>query len=397
MPLHEIPADIQAQASAALQVAIGQVAANREAFRHVFPDDTTTHQEYKVLDLPDFGPGVNAGWTSGLWTGQVWLAYEVSGDEGFRSVAQDNVLSFADRLAQKRDLTTHDLGFLYTPSCVAAYRLTGSPVAKDAALQAADALMVRYLAKAGVIQAWGDLNDPALRGRMIVDCLMNLPLLRWASAVTGNPAYRQAADTHCQRARQVLVRPDASTFHTYHFDPETGAPLRGTTHQGFSDDSCWARGQAWGIYGFALNHRYAPELGLLDTSVRLADYFLAHLPDNGVAYWDLIFGKESTEPWDSSASAIAVCGLLELAEMLPPGAQSEHYHAQALRILQGLITHCAGHPPATRAVLQHGVYHRGRNHGVDEANLWGDFFFIEALARVAHGWTPYWHPHKSDV
>lgn len=382
--------DVPSQALAALNTALAQLTAQRDSFRQQFPGEHTFNSVYQPLVFPGYPDGSNVGWTTGLWTGQLWMAHALTSDEGFRQCAEDNLPSYARRITQGDDLATHDLGFLYTPSCVVAYRLTGNEVAKASALGAADALMVRYLVNAGVIQAWGDLANPVERGRIIIDCLMNLPLLYWASEMTGNPIYRNAAESHASRSRDVLVRPDASTFHTFYFDPASGATIRGTTHQGFSDSSCWARGQAWGIYGFALNHRHAPHLDLLATSVKLADYFLAHLPANGVAYWDLSFGDGSGEPWDSSASAIAVCGLLELAEQLPPGEQSRRYNAAALHILQGLINTCAGHMPATKALLMHGVYSKPEGRGVDEANLWGDYFYLEALARVTRHWTPHW-------
>jgi unsaturated chondroitin disaccharide hydrolase len=288
-------------------------------------------------------------------------------------------------------LDHHDLGFLFMPSCVAALRDGDNPLARTTALHAADLLMARYLPGAGVIQAWGKLDDPSQRGRLIIDCLLNLPLLHWASAQTGDPRYANAARTHARRSQAVLVRADGSTFHTFHFDPATGAPLHGTTHQGASHDSCWARGQAWGIYGFALNHRWSPDLGLLDTACRLADRFLADLPEHGVPCWDLALKHEAGEPWDSSAGAIAACGLTELADLLDEPSLAAHYRAAAQRILRGLLRECAGWLAPGNALLRHGVYSLPEGIGIDEANLWGDFFLLEALARHARGWTPYWH------
>lgn len=260
------------------------------------------------------------------------------------------------------------------------------------ALGAADYLMRRYLPRAGIIQAWGDLDDPAQRGRMIIDCLMNLPLLHWAARASGEPRYRDAALRHLDLSRDYLVRADDSSFHTYHFDPETGTPLYGSTAQGLADDSCWARGQAWGVYGFALNHRHAPDLGLLGVARRQADYFIRHLPPNGIAYWDLAFGQGSAEPWDSSASAIAACGLLELAGHLDAddADAAQDYRAAALHMLRGLATHCAARAPASNALLLHGVYSKPHGQGVDEPSLWGDYFYLEGLARVLHGANGYW-------
>ncbi len=374
----------------ALDLALCQLEANLPRYGVHFPDDTTRRNHYTLRQWEQLPPGANSGWTSGFWTGMLWIAYELSGIAAFREHAAGQLPSFADRLERRIQIDHHDLGFLYTPSAIAAWRITGDAGAHAMALRAAGCLMARYLPKAGIIQAWGDLDDPQQRGRIIIDCLMNLPLLHWAGARSGMPAYRGAALSHLRRSRDFLVRPDHSSFHTYYFDPDSGEPLRGSTAQGKSDDSCWARGQAWGIYGFALNHRHAPELGLLDVARQQADYFLRRLPAHGIAFWDLAYGEGSGEPWDSSASAIAACGLLELAEQLPPGAARTHYHDAALHILHGLAARCAAQRPGSDALLLHGVYSKPHGQGIDEANLWGDFFYLEGLARVTRGWTSYW-------
>ena len=159
---------------------------------------------------------------------------------------------FVRRVRDEVELDTHDLGFLYTLSCVAAWRLLGDEDARAAALLAADHLMRRFLEPAGIIQAWGDLSDPAQRGRTIIDSLMNMPLLTWAAEQTGDARYSDAVRRHTAQLREHIIRDDDSTFHTFYWDAETGEPLRGATEQGAYDDSCWSRGQAWGIYGFAL-------------------------------------------------------------------------------------------------------------------------------------------------
>lgn len=372
----------------ALRQALAQIDHLLPAFSTIYPGDTTAQQFYAARDLPPFAPGANVGWTSGFWPGLLWLAYEAGDQPRFRDAAQAHLPSFHARLAARIDVDHHDLGFLYIPTCIAAYKLTGDLQAKASALDAADCLMTRYLPKAGIIQAWGDLHDPQQRGRIIIDCLMNLPLLHWASDTSGDPRYREAAVSHLERSQRYLVRADDSSFHTFHFDADSGAPLYGSTHQGYSDQSSWARGQAWGVYGFALNHKRAPELGLLATAMRQADYFLAHLPADRIAYWDLAF-QSGDEPRDSSASAIAVCGLLELAEQLPDSAPRQHYLEQATLILHALIEHCGGALPHTSGLLQHGVYHKRGNQGIDEANLWGDYYYLEALLRFTRNWKPY--------
>ncbi len=319
----------------------------------------------------------------------MWLGYTLTGQARYRDAACAQARDFGRRLAADVDLEHHDLGFLYLLSNVAADRLLALPGARDIALAAAQRLLARYLPGSGIIQAWGALDDPQERGRVIIDCLMNLPLLHWAGAITGDPRYGAAARTHLRRTRKHLVREDGSTCHTFYFDAERGTPLRAATHQGLTDTSCWARGQAWALYGFVLNHRHAPELGLLETAQRVADYFLLHLPPDQVALWDLHLPHDSDEPRDSSACAIAACGLFELASQLPAGPRQRHYAAAADTLLDALSRHCAASWPEASGLLLHGTYHRLAARGVDECTLWGDYYYLEALARRHLGWRSY--------
>ncbi|MTW14227.1 glucuronyl hydrolase [Pseudoduganella eburnea] len=373
----------------ALQRALYQLDGMLHTLGTQYPDDTSQHLHYQLRRHGTHAAGANVGWTTGFWPGMLWLGYELTGWQRFRDAATVQAADFARRLQEQADLDHHDLGFLYLLSNVAADRIAALPGARATALAAADRLLARFLPGAGVIQAWGKLDDPKERGRVIVDCVMNLPLLHWASAVTGEPGYREAARSHLVNTRHHLVRPDGSTCHTFFFNADTGEPLREVTHQGLADSSCWSRGQAWALYGFALNHRHLPELGLLDAAMQVADYFLGHLPPDLVALWDLGLAHDSGEPRDSSANAIAACGLLDLASQLPPGPQREHYHAAGERLLDALARHCAAELPAAGGLLTHGTYHRLANLGVEECTLWGDYYYLEALARLHHGWTSY--------
>ncbi|RZL40448.1 MAG: glucuronyl hydrolase [Rubrivivax sp.] len=377
----------------ALQRACAQLGRCLHDLGSQFPGDTSAANHFQPSAWADVPRGANGSWSAGFWTGLLWMAHELSGQARFADAAHTQLPSYAERLDRHYVLDHHDLGFLYLPSCVAATR--SGVDATATALRAADLLMKRFLPRAGVIQAWGQLDDPAQRGRIIIDCLLNLPLLHWASAARGDEAMRDAAISHALRSQAYLVRSDDSSFHTFHFDPASGAPRHGTTAQGASHDSCWARGQAWGVYGFALNHRWAPECGFLDTAERLARRFLVGLPEHGVACWDLSLAADPMQPWDSSASAIAACGLIEMAESLQAEGQSERaafYRGESRRLLRGLLQHCAGWRADGNALLLHGVYSMPDGLGIDEASLWGDFFFLEALARHARGWRPFWHP-----
>jgi unsaturated chondroitin disaccharide hydrolase len=320
----------------------------------------------------------------------LWLAYELTGADKYRAAGELQVERFADRLVRKIDVDHHDIGFLYSLSCVAAYRLTGNQLAHQTALSAADQLMTRFLEAPGVLQAWGAIDDPAERGRTIVDSLMNVPLLYWASDQTGDPHYAAAGARHTEQLLRYLVRRDGSTYHTYYFDPDSGTPRFGRTHQGYADESTWSRGQAWAIYGFALSYRYTGDERFLNAAQRTADVFLAHTPADGVVYWDFTFADGSYEPKDSSASAIAACGLLDLASDQSP--RSVSYQRAAAQIVAALHQTCAPTPGSTaNTLLLHGTQNRNTDAGVDEGNLWGDYFYLESLTRLSRpNWTPYW-------
>lgn len=377
----------------ALDTALDTVRRNITSFGQNYPDDTTTAGRYGLRPAADgFAEGANRGWTTSFWSGMKWLAWQLTEEDTFRDAALANAADFARRVSQEEDLDTHDLGFLYTLSAVPAWRLLDDEEARDAALLAADHLMRRLLEPAGIIQAWGDLTDPRQRGRTIVDSLMNMPLLTWAFEQTGDQRYADAVRRHTTALQQNVLRADNSTFHTFYWDLETGEPLRGATEQGANDDSCWARGQAWGIYGFALNYRATGNTDLLDAAWRCADYFLAHLPADSVPYWDLAYGDGSDAPRDSSSAAIAACGLLELAQLDGDGERAARATAAAVAMVDSLIENYTPEPSdASDALLLHGVYDLPKGKGVDEGTLWGDYFFLEALMRMTRpDWKSFW-------
>jgi unsaturated chondroitin disaccharide hydrolase len=207
---------------------------------------------------------------------------------------------------------------------------------------------------------------------MIIDCNMNLPLLYWATEQTGDPRFADAAKAHVMQAATYLIREDASTFHTYYMDVVTGAPRYGNTQQGYADDSCWSRGQAWGIYGFLLSYIYTGDETMIALSKRLANYFLNRLPEDYVCHWDLaLVGTDALR--DSSSAAIAVCGLLELVKHLPvTDPDREHYLAWAKGIMSSLTKHyLMGKDEKGNGLLKHSVYHLASNKGVDECASWG--------------------------
>ncbi|WP_413728576.1 glycoside hydrolase family 88 protein [Sodalis sp. RH19] len=368
-----------------LQAAIGDVLKSIDAmlprFTATFPAASARDGRYPAVEKVD--------WTEGFWTGLLWLAWEVTGDDKYRRCAQGLLVSFEERLDRLIKVDTHDLGFLYLLSCVNAWTLTGNERARDLALRAAELLYRRFNPTAGVIQAWGDLSDPARQGRMIIDCNLNVPLLFWAANETGNRQWREAARCHLAQASRYLVRDDASTFHTFYLDIHNGQPLRGDTHQGVSNDSCWSRGQAWGMYGFALGFNHTGDAAYTELSRKLSHYFLNRLPDDYVCYWDLIFKPQDHAFRDTSAAAIAVCGLAELLKQLPLSDPLRPAYINAIGLMMRNLHHhyFAHHEDG---LLREGVYNHGRNMGINVPNLWGDYFYFEALVRLSRIWTPYW-------
>lgn len=369
--------------------AVSVLRENLGNFTYKFPGSNSEHMFYPATE--------NTEWTTGFCTGTYWLAYELSGEESFRTAAEVQVESFYNRIKQKTDVDHHDMGFLYTPSCVAAYQLTGNERAKEAAILAADQLISRFQEKGEFLQAWGALGAED-NYRLIIDCLLNLPLLYWASYVTGDGKYRDIAVRHTKTSIRNLVREDHSTYHTYFFDPRTGEPIRGVTAQGYRDDSAWARGQAWGIYGTALAWRYTKNEVCRELFRKVTDFYLRHLPEDMVPYWDLQFSEGSSEPRDSSAAAAAVCGILEMCSN--GGLEEEEqsfYGNKAQQILESLIDkYAVTSAQEANGLLLHGVYAKSSpynsvsDRGVDECNLWGDYFYLEALTRNMKEWKTYW-------
>ena len=280
-------------------------------------------------------------------------------------------------------------------SAVAAYKLTGDEKAKQTALLAADKLLERFHEKGQFLQAWGKLDEPG-NYRLIIDCLLNLPLLYWAGEVTGKSVYADRTKAHVHTALQVLIRPDFSTYHTYYFDPVTGTPLKGVTHQGYSVDSAWSRGQAWGIYGIALSYRYTNNPEYIGLFEKVTEYFLEHLPKDLVPYWDLEFGDGSGEPRDSSSASIAACGMLEMAKYMGE-EDGALYTSIAKKIMKSVVDHYAVKSrEESNGLVLHSTYSKKSPYntctpeGVDECNIWGDYFYMEALMRLSKDWNPYW-------
>lgn len=356
MKQYQLPVMTDAQANAALDQAVEQVRINLPLYTEKCQNHSSVDGIYPACE--------NVQWTCGFWPGEVWLSYERTGDDAFRACAQTLVESFADRIEQKIEVDHHDMGFLYSPSCVAAYKLTGSEQGKRAAILAADQLISRFQPKGEFIQAWGAMGAPE-NYRHITTCLAN------------------------------SFRADGSTYHTFFMNPD-GTPSHGATCQGYKDDSFWARGQAWGVYGSILSCRYTKKSEYLDTFRKALDFYLTRLPADLVPYWDMIFTTGTEEPRDSSSAAIVACGLLEAAKYVDK-AEAEGYCKLARQMLASLYEHYAVREMRPGAgQLAHGTYSKKSPYntctpeGVDECTSWGDYFYMEALTRLTKDWKLYW-------
>ena len=372
----------------ALENALIKVDYALSMFGDKFPNECSSNNVYQATENNDG----RSTWTTGFWTGILWHAYELTGNSDYISVAQRQIPTFYYRIENQIGVNHHDMGFLFTPSCVASYKLTGSELAKEAALLAADHLISRYHESAGFIQAWGNVgaND---NYRLIVDCLLNIPLLYWATEVTGDQKYWDIAYQHFLTTVEVCYREDGSTYHTYYFDKNTGLPAYGATAQGASDESTWSRGQAWGMYGPMLTYIYIQDEKALDAFKEAANYYLAYLPSDYVAYWDLWFTDGDYEPRDSSSAAIAVCAMLEAIKHMDENDPQRRLYVNACnRIMNSLIDHYTTKDvPEANGLLLHGTYSKPGGNGIDEMTIWGDYFYMEALHRMLDpDWDLYW-------
>lgn len=365
-----------------LDIVIKNIDENLDRYTNKFPSACTTDLKYRVKDNDD--------WTNGFWTGMLWLAYEYTGDEKYKRVAQIHTDNFKDRYDNDFVLNHHDIGFLYTPSVVADYKISGSEKARDLGIKAATKLKRRYQEKGGFIQAWGNLGEES-EYRLIIDCFLNLPILYWAYEETKDESFLEVANAHFNTAINNVIREDSSTYHTYYFDKETGKPTKGVTHQGFKNDSCWARGQAWAVLGMSINYRYNHNENSKEIFEAVTNYYLNRLPEDLIPYWDLVFTAEDKEPRDSSSAVITACGIFERNKFDSDYNNKDIYTRAAHEMLRNLINNYTTVNEDSDGVLMHGVYAWHHNKGIDECNLWGDYFFMEALMRLyKEDWRVYW-------
>lgn len=317
-----------------------------------------------------------AWWTNGFFSGSLWQLYHYTGDVAYRENAE-TIETLLDTALEEYLGLHHDVGFMWLHTAVADYRLTGSKRARERGLHAASLLLSRFNPVGKYLSAW-NCDVP---GWAIIDSMMNIPILYWASEELKDPRFRHVAKMHADTLAKYLVRPDGSAGHIASFDPESGEFLEMVTGQGYSPESSWTRGQSWGIYGFALSYRHTHEERYLATAKQLANYFIANVAQTDYVSLVDFRAPLGTTKLDTSATACAACGLLEIAEHTT-GMEAEYYRAAAEKMLLALVQNHCDWQPARDGILQNSSqsYHQEKETHVNF--VYGDYFLLEGLLRL---------------
>ena len=320
-------------------------------------------------------------WTNGFWEGMLWLMYAKTGDSYYCDL-ENKMEEVLDRVLLGMtesgiDGLHHDVGFMWLLSSVANYRLTGNTRSRARGLIAANYLSSRFNIKGNYLVAW---NSKERQGWSIIDSMMNIPLLYWAAKETGYERYQDIAMAHADKTLENVIRPDGSVIHIINYDIVTGEALESLAGQGYEEGSSWTRGQAWAIYGFALSYLHTKEQRYLDAAKKVSHYFLSAVADYD--YIPPIDFRSPKEPLliDTTAGAIAACGLLEIAKHVQK-YEKEMYLIGALKILKALTDKQCDFTEHTDSILQNGseAYH-GKKH---LSIIYGDYYYMEAMFRLS--------------
>ncbi|MEC0241138.1 glycoside hydrolase family 88 protein [Paenibacillus dokdonensis] len=327
-------------------------------------------------------------WTAGFWPGILW---QLSADGKYPELK-----SIAEQCEERLDeplhslAVHHDSGFIWLLSAVANYRITGNERSKERGLMAASQLASRFNLKGRYIRAWHDTASLNRAGWSIIDTMMNLPLLYWASETTKDPRFRHIAAAHAETVLTHFMRPDGSSYHILHFDAETGELLGADAGQGHAENSAWARGSGWTIYGMVLSYQYTGDEAFLIGAKRAAHFFLANLPEDYVPHWDFRAPRNADTPRDTSAGACAACGLIELAGCLPAG-EGQMYLEAAVRLVRSMDeNYGAWDREDEEGLILSGTSNLPGGVHVDTPLIYGDYFFVEAVSKLRGSERRFW-------
>jgi unsaturated chondroitin disaccharide hydrolase len=319
----------------------------------------------------------SSDWTSGFFPGTLWYTYELTKDNKWKELAANWSKALEK---EKSNKTTHDLGFMLYCPFGNGYRLTNDPAYKEILLQGAASLSSRYHAKTKTIRSW---DKPGYQFPVIIDNMMNLELLFWATQASGDSSYYKIAVAHADQTMRNHFRKDNSSYHVVDYDTITGQPIRKITHQGYSDESAWVRGQAWGLYGYTVAYRFTHAKRYLLMAEKIASFYLNHpkLPKDKVPYWDFNAPVTSATPRDASAAAIVSAALLELADYST--ANQKRYRDAAGIMLKSLSSpaYLAELGTNQHFILKHSTGHLPHKSEIDVPINYADYYFVEALLR----------------
>ncbi|WP_405269739.1 glycoside hydrolase family 88 protein [Cellulophaga sp. Ld12] len=340
----------------------------KDSFLRNIPENQTNWESVGVND-----------WCSGFWPGVLWYAYEASNDASLKKEAE--AFTAPIKTIAYNPARNHDIGFMVYCSFGNGYRITGNPEYKEVLLSAADTLATLYNDKVGSILSWPEKREEYAHNT-IIDNMMNLELLFWAAKNGGDQRLYNIATSHAEVTMNNLVRKDNSLYHLGSFNEETGEFLKGYTHQGYADESMWARGQTWGIYGFAMAYRETGRKDFLETSIKLADHFLERLPEDGIPFWDFDDPKIPNAPKDASAAAIAACGMFEIANLVEDVTLKDKFNTAATKFVEILSSDAYYSGEKNQALLLHSTGHLPKNSEIDIPIIYADYYYMEALMRL---------------
>lgn len=323
-------------------------------------------------------------WTQSFFCGMANWAYLDTKNEKFLDWTKQFKQSYYDKVFKTPMETMHDLGFLYSPYAVMMYNITGDEEYKEIALKAADSLAMRFEPKGGYIRAWGrmdyttpDYVDTELakdhfftesKGLAIVDCMMNLPLLFWASKTTGHPFYRRIAEMHADNTMKYFVRDDYSVMHAYRFSEETGERIGEANYCGYANGSHWARGTAWAVYGFAIAYTYTGKVEYMDTSMKLLQKFMAEC-GGYMPVWDFRLPDDEEKALDTSAAAVVLCGIMEIEKH-----KTNKYLQKYKAMLSSLIEKYIDYDENVPGILK-------EQNGLHTYASYGDYYVVESFMK----------------
>lgn len=332
----------------------------------------------------DMGEVILSFWTNGFWPGMLWQMYNATGDESYRTAAE-GVESRLKELLTTYEMLDHDIGFLFLPSAVANYRKTGNAESRRSGLHAANLLAGRFNPVGNFIRAWNEVPfmEGDMQGRMIIDCMMNIPLLYWAAEELNDPRYYHVAVGHAKTSQKYIVRPDGSCNHMVDFDPSTGEYKDSPGGQGFGQGSSWSRGQSWALYGFTLSYKHTKDESFLATAKQVAHYSISSMA--AVDWLPLVDYRAPAEPvhYDTTAGMITAAGLLELAKCVGE-YERRLYTNCALRILKACEAKFCNWNPDEDSIMNGGTffYHDFDGSNTEVPIIYADYYFIEAIMKL---------------